>query len=180
MRAKGIDYFENSRRATLIQHEHAMRNPLQFKHHCDCCWGVTASDGPGPAILNIDGIERHFFDYMARGVPYGPEDGTIAPWAAVTSLPFAPEIVLPTIEKMLKLDGGSSCCDYGLVASFNPTFPGPTALGWVSPWTYGINQGALILMVENYRSGLIWNLMRRCPYLVEGLRRAKFSGSQKA
>ena len=48
--------------------------------------------------------------------------------------------------------------------------------GWVSPWNYGINQGALVLMVENYRSGLTWELMRGCPYLVAGLRRSGFSG----
>jgi hypothetical protein len=176
MRGKGIDYFENSRRATLVQQEYAIRNPLQFRHHCECCWGITASDGPGPATLVIDGIERRFFDYLARGVPYGPDDGTIAPWAAVASLPFAPEIVSPTIEHMIHLGVGPTCCPYGLAASFNPTFPGPSPLGWVSPWNYGLNQGPLVLMVENYRSELVWDLMRRCPYLVRGLRRAGFEG----
>jgi hypothetical protein len=176
LRARGIDYFENSRRATYVQREYAIRNPLQFRHHCECCWGITASDGPGPATLIIDGVERRFFDYLARGVPYGPDDGTIAPWAAAAALPFAPEIVLPTIENMLRLGVGPTCCPYGMAASFNPTFPGPTPLGWVSLWNYGLNQGPLVLMVENYRSGLIWSLMRRCPYLVTGLRRAGFAG----
>jgi hypothetical protein len=159
-----------------VQREYATRNPFQFRHHCECCWGLTASDGPGPVTLILDGIERRFFDYLARGVPYGPDDGTIAPWAAAASLPFAPEIVLPTIEHMVHLGVGPTCCPYGLAASFNPTFPGPTPLGWVSPWNYGLNQGPLVLMIENYRSGLIWDLMRRCPYLVAGLRRAGFSG----
>jgi hypothetical protein len=176
MRDKGIDYFENSRRATRIHQEYAIRNPLQFRHHCECCWGLTASDGPGPATLVIDGIERCFFDYWPRGAPFGPDDGTIAPWAAVASLPFAPEIVLPTIEHMIHLGVGPSCCPYGLAASFNPTFPGPSPLGWVSPWNYGLNQGPLLLMVENYRSELVWNLMRRCPHLVEGLRRCGYVG----
>ncbi|MDZ4782151.1 MAG: glucoamylase family protein [Planctomycetia bacterium] len=181
MRAKGIDYFENSNRATHVQQEYAIRNPLQFRRtcgcrHCECCWGITAGDGPGPATLTIDGIERHFFDYLARGAPYGPDDGTIAPWASAASLPFAPEIVLPTIEHMVHVGVGPTSCRYGLVASFNPTFPGPTSLGWVSPWNYGLNQGPLVLMIENYRSGLIWSLMRRCPYLVAGLRQAGFSG----
>ena len=54
--------------------------------------GKTASDGPGPDTIKVSGIERQFFDYLGRGVPYGPDDGTIAPWAVVTSLPFAPEI----------------------------------------------------------------------------------------
>ena len=177
MRGKGTDYFENSRRATCVHQEYAIRNPLQFSHHCDCCWGLTASDGPGPATLVIDGIERRFYDYMARGAPDGPDDGTIAPWAAVASLPFAPEIVLPTIEHMIQLGVGPTCCPYGLAASFNPNYATESGtLGWMSPWNYGLNQGPLVLMVENYRSDFIWGLMRRCPYVVTGLRRAGFSG----
>jgi hypothetical protein len=176
MRDKGIDYFENSRRATWVQQQYALRNPLGFRHHCECCWGLTASDGPGPTTLVVDGVERQFFDYLARGAPFGPDDGTIAPWAATASLPFLPEIVLPTIEHMLALGVGPTCCPYGLAGSFNPTFPGPSPLGWISPWNYGLHQGPIVSMVENYRSGLLWSLMRRCPYLVRGLRRAGFSG----
>jgi len=176
MRSKGIDYFENTRRATYVQQQYAIRNPLGFRHHCECCWGLTASAGPGPAIRVIDGIERRFFDYLARGVPDGPDDGTIAPWAAVASLPFAPEIVLPTIEHMIRMGVEASTCPYGFVASFNPTFQSASPLGWVSPWNYGLNQGPLLLMAENYRTGLTWELMRKCPYLVTGLRRAGFSG----
>lgn len=97
MRGKGIDYFENSRRATYIQQKYAIRNPKNFTGYNENCWGVTASDGPGPATRKINGVERKFFDYVARSIPNGPDDGTIAPWAAVASLPFAPEIVLPAI-----------------------------------------------------------------------------------
>ncbi len=176
MRDKGIDYFENSRRATYIQQQYAIRNPLDFGHHCKCCWGFTASDGPGPTTLTIDGIERQFYDYLARGVPYGPDDGTIAPWAAVTSLPFAPEIVLPTIKNMIQMGVADNTCPYGFASSFNSIFPGSAKLGWVSPWNYGIQQGPQVLMVENFRTGLIWNLLRRCPYLIKGLERAGFSG----
>ena len=176
MRAHGTDYFENSRRATLVHQQYAIRNALQLNHHCDCCWGLTASDGPGPATLVVDGIQRTFYDYLARGAPFGPDDGTIAPWAAVASLPFAPEIVLPTIAHMIKIGAGGAGCRYGLAASFNLTFPGAAGAGeWVSPWNYGLNQGPLVVMVENYRSGLIWSLMRRNRYLVAGLRRAGFS-----
>ena len=98
MRDRGIDYFENSRRATYVQREYAIRNPLEFEGYGEQCWGITASDGPGWTVRTINGIERRFFDYIARGAPYGPDDGTIAPWAVVASLPFAPEIVLPTIR----------------------------------------------------------------------------------
>ena len=79
MRDKGIDYFENSRRATYVQQQYAMDNPLKFAGYGRHCWGITASDGPGPDTIKVSGIERQFFDYLGRGVPYGPDDGTIAP-----------------------------------------------------------------------------------------------------
>ena len=123
MRDKGLDYFENSRRATYVQREYAIHNPLEFALYDKDCWGITASDGPGPATLKVDGVERQFFDYVARGVPHGPDDGTIAPWAVVASLPFAPEIVLPAIRYFtdrVKLEQADS---YGFKASFNPTYP---------------------------------------------------------
>ncbi len=177
MRAHGLDYFENSRRATLVQQQYAIRNPLGFERYGDCCWGITASDGPGPATLRIKGVERQFFDYLARGVPFGPDDGTIAPWAVVASLPFAPEIVLPAIHhfNQLRLRENNK---YGFKATFNPTYPAKTGseYGWVSPWHYGLNQGPIVMMIENYRSGMIWQLMQRCPYVMTGLRRAGFTG----
>ncbi|MEO6959493.1 MAG: glucoamylase family protein [Burkholderiaceae bacterium] len=186
MREKGIDYFENSRRATYVQQQYAIDNPLQFVGYDACCWGITASDGPGPAALKIDGLQRRFMDYEGRGIPYGPDDGTVAPWAVVASLPFAPDIVLPAIDHYvnnLKLTRNNR---YGFKATYNPTFfkgkgKRPVAdddspRGWVSPWHFGINQGPIVLMIENYRTGLLWDLMRRCPYIVQGLRRAGFSG----
>src|SRR5262249_41694469 len=104
------------------------------------------------------------------------DDGTLAPWAVVASLPFAPEIVLPTLEHFNELEVGVDH-PYGLEATFNPTFPdGKSDCGWVSPWHFGINQGPIVLMIENYRTDLIWRLMRSCPYIVSGLRRAGFSG----
>jgi hypothetical protein len=178
MRDKGIDYFENSRRATYVQQLYAIANPMAYAHYGADCWGITASDGPGPDTVKIDGIERRFFDYLARGVPFGPDDGTIAPWAVVSSLPFAPEIVLPAIDHMvhdLDLKLGNR---YGFKATFNPTYPEKSGNpnGWVSPWHYGINQGPICPMIENYRTDFVWRLMRSCPYIVNGLRRAGFSG----
>jgi hypothetical protein len=173
---RGIDYFENSRRATLVQQQYAIRNPRKFKDYSDLCWGITASDGPGPATRRVDGIERRFFDYRARGVPYGPDDGTVAPWAVVASLPFAPEIVLPTIRNFLDAYP-EMMGEYGLMCSLNRTFgngSGDTD-GWHSKGYYGLDQGPIVLMIENYRSGLPWRLMKRCPYLVTGLRRAGFA-----
>jgi hypothetical protein len=177
MRGKSIDYFENSRRATYVQRQYAIHNPGQFKDYGANCWGITASDGPGWVRLQIDGRERRFFDYVARGVPDGPDDGTIAPWAVVASLPFAPEIVLPVLDWFddLKLRIANP---YGFKATFNPTIPTKPEDGalWVSPWHLCLNQGPIVLMIENFRSGLIWRLMRQCRYLVSGLRRAGFAG----
>ena len=175
MRGKSIDYFENSRRATYVQQQYAIDNPNQWEGYGNNCWGISASDGPGPATLEVNGKTRQFFDYQARGVPDGPDDGTIAPWAVVASLPFAPEIVLPALHHFdeLKLRTGNP---YGYKATYNPTFPTKTAEKWISPWHLGLNQGPIVLMIENFRTGLIWRLLRKCPYLVNGLRRAGFKG----
>lgn len=178
MREKGIDYFENSRRATYVQQQYAIENPLRFEGYGSDCWGITASEGPGPKVRSIKGIRRRFFNYVARGVPHGPDDGTLAPWAVVASLPFAPEIVLPTLDYCIREAKLTESNPYGFKASFNRTFVnkrGDTH-GWVSPWHIGIDQGPIILMIENYRSGLLWQLMRNCPYIVSGLRRAGFGG----
>ena len=179
MRAKGIDYFENSRRATQAQQRYAIRNPRKFNGYGSHCWGLTASEGPGPATLMVGGIERQFFDYLARGVPDGPDDGTLAPWAVVASLPFAPEIVLPTLEYCIHQARLTQFNAYGFKASFNPSHPGEPGNPygwWVSPWHFGLNQGPIVLMLENHRSGLMWRLMRSCPYIAGGLRRAGFTG----
>jgi hypothetical protein len=179
MRGKGIDYFENSRRATYVQQCYAVENPRKFVGYGEQCWGITASEGPGPATLKLNGVLREFSDYVGRGVPYGPDDGTLAPWAVVGSLPFAPEIVLPTIKYCMHQAKLRPLDSYGFKAAFNPTHPGESGNPygwWVSPWYFGLNQGPIMLMIENYRSGLLWQLMRRCPYVVSGLRRAGFSG----
>lgn len=175
MRAKGIDYFENSRRATYVQQAYAIRNPKRFTGYGEHLWGITASNGPGPSTRRLNGVTRRFLGYQARAVPYGPDDGTLAPWAVVASLPFAPEIVLPTLQHFLERHPNSAK-EHGLVCSINPTFPGSSqrSEGWISRAHFALDQGPVVLMIENYRSGLIWRLMRRCPFIVEGLRRAGF------
>jgi hypothetical protein len=175
-REKGIDYFENARRATYVHRQYGIENPLKFARYSEFVWGLTASDGPGPQVLEVDGVQRVFFDYRARGAPFGPDDGTISPWAVVASLPFAPEIVIKTIRhaiERLKLRGRSP---YGFDASFNPTYPDTSSNphGWVSQWIFGLNQGPILLMIENFQSELIWKTIRRCSYIAEGLRRAGF------
>jgi hypothetical protein len=175
MRRKEIDYFENSRRATYIQQQYALRNPRGFTGYGEYIWGLTASDGPGPASKTIGGRLRRFYDYAARGVPNGPDDGTLAPWAVVASLPFAPEIVLPSIQYFDETFPEMTS-HYGFKCSFNPTFSSASGKEWISKGYYGLDQGPIILMIENYRSGFLWRLMRRCPYIIDGLRRAGFAG----
>jgi hypothetical protein len=176
MREKRSDYFENSRRATAVQQQYAMRNPMWFKGYGENCWGITA--GPGPGFLKQcaeGGIERQFYGYVARGVPFGPDDGTLAPWAVVASLPFAPEIVLPALRHVRDAHP-EALSEEGLLTSFNPTFDGGdgTRRGWRSPEHLGLDQAPVVLMIENYRSGFLWRLMRECPAIVTGLRRAGF------
>ncbi len=175
MRGKEIDYFENTRRAVYIQQQYAIRNPRGFKGYGEHIWGLTASDGPGPASKKAAGKMRRFYDYIARGVPSGPDDGTLAPWAVVASLPFAPEIVLPSLRHFDDTFPEMTS-HYGFKCSFNPTFSGPSGKGWVSKGYYGLDQGPIVLMIENYRSEFLWQLMRQCPYIVDGLRRAGFAG----
>ena len=177
MRGKGINYFENSRRATYVQQKYAIHNPKKFAGYNANCWGITASDGPGPKTLEINGIKREFLDYRARSIPNGPDDGTIAPWAAIASLPFAPEIVLPAL-KYFNEEFPDMTSKYGLKCSFNPTFTeGNQGInGWISQGYYGLDQGPIVLMIENYFTGFFWRLMRNCPYIVAGLRRAGFTG----
>lgn len=175
MREHDSDYWENSRRATLIQREYARRNPHNFASYGENCWGISASDGPGPQVKIVDGKVRRFYAYRARGVPFGPDDGTLSPWCTAASLPFAPEIVLPAIHHFHCLDLMAHD-DCGAEETFNRTYSqrGCERLGWISDAHLGINQGPLILMLENYRTGFLWNLLRDCPILRNGLGRADF------
>jgi hypothetical protein len=177
MRERNSDYFENSRRATRVQQRYAIRNPGQFAGYGENCWGISASDGPGWVTRTIKGRKRRFFDYEARGVPDGPDDGTLAPYTVAVSLPFAPEIVVPTVQHFAEL-ALPVTSPYGSLVAFNPTFT-TKADGfpyWVTPWHYGINLGPIVLMLENVRSELIWRLVKQCPYFVKGLRSAGFRG----
>lgn len=174
----GFDYFENSKRATCVQREYAIENPNQFEHYGEFGWGFTASDGPGNISEVVNGKERVFYNYIARGVPFGPDDGTISPWAVVASLPFAPEIVVGTIRHAIEKLNLKSHRVYGFDASFNPTYPGKSSNenGWVSPWKFGLNQGPIVMMIENYYGELTWDIMKKCPYIINGLSLAGFSG----
>jgi len=176
MREKRSDYFENSGRAVAVQREFARRNPHDCIGYGADCWGLSANDGPGLKTLTIDGFERRFFGYAARGIPYGPDDGTLAPAAMLASMPFDPPAALAALRML--------CARYPqmtqasrLPSGFNPTLRGEGPQGWVSEGYFGLDQGVIVLMIENHRSQLLWKLMRRCPHIGEGLRRAGFRGA---
>ena len=123
-------------------------------------------------------MRRKFYGYLARGAPFGPDDGTISPWAVVASLPFAPEVVCSALHHAIERLGLKNKGQTGFNASFNPTFPvaGGDSNGWVAPWKFGLNEGPIILMIENHLSQLLWKRFCACPYAVQGLRRAGFEG----
>ncbi len=184
---QGIDYFENSRRAVLAQRAYAIRNPLDWKGYGPNIWGLSASDGPGYFKMPYLGQTRQFHAYGARGVSLVEtlDDGTITPYASIGSLPFAPEVVIPAAQEMYKKYGSQIYGKYGFVDAFNPSFDYDVplrrgkrvrGLGWVATDYLGIDQGPIVCMIENYRSELIWNVMKRNPIIVRGLKRAGFEG----
>jgi hypothetical protein len=181
MRSHDLDYFENSRRATYTQRRYAIANPKHWQGYGKNVWGLSASDGPGTS----PGRDQPYLTYAARGVGLGRivDDGTIAPTAAISSLPFAPEIVLPATLEMYQRFGSSIYSSYGFLDAFNASVRNPSSaaarsgdLGWVDPDYIGIDEGPILAMIENYRSDLVWRVMRSDPYLQHGLARAGFSG----
>jgi len=174
MKEKEIDYFENSRRATLTQRLYAIDNPLGWKGYDSLTWGLTACDGPGEKY-NFE--NRKFHTYAARGTS-GPglvhfDDGTFAPTAAGGSIVFAPEIVIPTLISIYERYGAEDLWGpYGFYDAFNPT------LNWVDPDYLGIDQGPIVIMIENFRTGLIWKYAMKDPLIQEGLVRLGFTGME--
>ncbi len=169
MRENGIDYFENSRRATLTQQQYAIENPHGWVGYDELCWGVTASDGPGETYNFGD---REFLGYAGRGAA-GPDynyfdDGTIAPYGALSSLPFAPEIVLPTAESLISNYGDRIWGKYGFYDAFNLT------ADWVNDDFIGIAQGPMLIMIENFRTGFVWDYVMPDPVIQKGLKKLGF------
>jgi hypothetical protein len=186
-RSEGIDYFENSRRAVLAQHRYALANPGDHVGYGPLLWGLTACDGPVSGVFEIDGRRRRFETYWARGASFTGvnDDGTICPSAAAASLPFAPDLVMPALRSMREVYGENVYGRYGFVDALNPTFRLDVPLhhgrvdpelGWFDTDWLGIDQGPILAMIENHRSGLVWLTMRRNPHVVRGLRAAGFTG----
>jgi hypothetical protein len=180
MRSRGIDYFENSRRATASQRSYAIANPAGFAGYADSIWGLTACDGPRDVILQVERRERKFQTYAARGVSVDwiNDDGTIAPTAAGGSVAFAPELCVPALKALRNRHGERLFREFGFADAFNMTFITPeTPAGWYDADYIGIDQGPIAVMIENLRNGFVWEIMKKNPYVVSGLKRAGFTGA---
>lgn len=160
MRGRGIDYFENSRRATLAQRAYHIDNPRNWVNYSRDEWGLTASDYP-------DG-------YIARGAPPAQNDeGTIAPTAPGGSVPFAPTetiAALRTIKRKYQNMYGA----YGFRDAYNRT------RAWYSDQYLGIDQGPIILMIENHRTGAVWDSFMQNEHVQRGLDLAGFRPTDTA
>jgi hypothetical protein len=187
MQRRGLDYFENSRRAVYAQQAYAIANPRRCRDYGATVWGLTASDGPADLEIEDASGRRAFRSYTARGIdPTGKtDDCTLAPTAVVASIPFAPELAVPAALDMHRRFGQHIYSKYGFLDAFNRTFLFDVPLrhgryvpefGWVAGDYLGIDQGAMLAMIENYRSALIWRVMRKNLHLRRGLEQAGFSG----
>src|SRR5882724_3174198 len=155
MRDKGLDYFENSRRATLANRAYAIANPLGWADYGENVWGLTASDIPS--------------SYRARGAPPAEnDDGTITPTAAGGSFAFTPHESLAALRHIYAAYRTQIWGPYGFKDAFNPSKK------WFAADYLGIDRGPIVLMIENYRTGRIWHVFMQHPAIQRSLARAGF------
>ncbi len=173
MRQVQSDYFQNTQSAIAVQREYAARNPRGFTGYSRTLWGISAGDGPANATALSPRDQRHF-GYMARGAPFGPDDGTLCPWAMLAALPFAPAAALMGTRHLLARYP-QVCVHERFVSGFNPSVV-VQGSPWLSEGWYGLDQGLLVMMIENFRSGLIWKLAGQSSVLRAGLQAAGFQG----
>ena len=181
MATRGIDYFVNSVRATYANRAYCMDNPAKWVGYGDMVWGLTASDGPLHAALRVDPNRAWpFHAYWARGA--GPldaqDDGTVAPTAVAGSVVFAPDVAVPTLAYLRDHFGERLYGKYGFLDAFNlsVTLGARPDGGWFADQYVAIDQGPILLMIDNYRAGFVWDVMKRNPYLRAGLDKAGFAG----
>jgi hypothetical protein len=155
MRSNGSSYFENSRRATIAQRAYCAANPKGWTGYSSNLWGITASDGPT--------------GYSARGAPPSEnDDGTIAPTAAGGSIAFAPEYCVPALRNFYTRFRRNLWTAYGFRDAFNQRQQ------WWGPDELGIDQGPIVIMIENYRTQRVWRRFMLNPEVQRGLQRAGF------
>lgn len=146
------DYWEQNLSHTLINRAHCIANPGQFKGYGENCWGLTASD-------NHEGYNAH-----------SPSNdlGVISPTAALSAFPYTPEYSMKALKHFYYNLGDKIWSDYGFVDAFNESE------NWYAKSHLAIDQGPIIVMIENYRSGLLWKLFMSCPEIVSGLNKLGF------
>ncbi|MBX3062215.1 MAG: hypothetical protein KF726_04520 [Anaerolineae bacterium] len=133
-----LDYFENNRRIVQINHRYCVENPRGYKGYSASCWGLTASDGTG--------------GYMAHEATPRNDSGTMTPTGALASFPYTPQESMQALRHFYFERGAELWDIYGFRDAFNPT------QNFVSPIFMGLNQAPIVVMIENYRSGLIWKM----------------------
>jgi hypothetical protein len=151
------DYWEQNKNHTLINREHCVRNPKGFKGYGPNCWGLTASD-------TYDGYNAH-----------SPTNdfGTITPTAALSAFPYTPEYSMQALKHFYYNLGDKIWSEYGFVDAFNET------KNWYADSHLAIDQGPIIVMIENHRSGLLWKLFMSCPEIQKGLKKLGFETKSK-
>jgi hypothetical protein len=147
------NYWEQNRRHVLINHAHCVANPHHHPGYGEHCWGLTASDDP-------DGYAVH-----------SPEsdNGTIAPTAALASFPYAPEQAMKALRHFLGAFGERVWRPQGFVDAFC------LRRDWYADSHLAIDQAPIVIMIENFRTGLLWRLFMSAPEVLAGLRRLGFS-----
>jgi len=146
------DYWEQNTNHTLINYKHCVINPKHFKGYGENCWGLTASD-------TYDGYNAH-----------SPTNdfGTITPSAALSSFPYTPEKSMKALKHFYYDLGDKIWGEYGFTDAFNET------KNWYATNYLAIDEGPIVCMIENYRSGLLWKLFMSCPEVKNGLTKLGF------
>jgi hypothetical protein len=147
------DYWEQNRNHTLINREHCIRNPNKFKGYSENCWGLTASD-------TYNGYEAH---------SPTKDNGTITPTAALSAFPYTPEYSMQALKHFYHQHGDRIWTEYGFSDAFNES------QNWYASSHLAIDQGPIVVMIENHRSGLLWNLFMQIPEIQQGLKKLDFT-----
>lgn len=147
------DYWEQNQNHTLINRAYCIDNPRNFKGYGENCWGLTASD-------NHEGYNAHSPDN---------DHGVITPTAALSSFPYTPEYSMQALRHFYYNLGDKIWSEYGFVDAFNES------KNWYAKSHLAIDQGPIIVMIENHRSGLLWDLFMSCPEVQRGLRKLDFN-----
>lgn len=185
MKSKGLTYYENARRATLNEREYAIQNPMNFADYEKDIWGWTACEGPYWGAKTINGRNITFRGYSERGpgTRASFDDGTITPTAGLGSLHLTPDESLSLLAKLRTKYGDDIYGKYGFFDAFNPSYKGnlpsdsgkqtPTA-GWVSNDYLGLDQGPILIAIENHKTDNVRKWFKKSPIAARGIRAAGF------